>query len=270
MKKSVLATAIAMALGNTASAQAAQTFDFAGTFTFYDASGVKQLTVDTNNDGTNDSVDTAVTGTFTLPDMVTPPSGQFTTTNTFNGYTWVADVDTMFFYDTGVGGTQTFSYEWTNRLFLGPASTCRTGVTIDGCLGVPGTEFTPSATVRGYSFDLTNAGQFGAGVFFDWSTNQNIPVLAVLQITNDPTTAGGVMMVTSVDGRVSGINPPGSYTNSPDGVPGNRMLTSPFPNQTAAFGGTMTPQAVPVPAAVWLFGSGLLGLVGVARRKKKE
>lgn len=28
-------------------------------------------------------------------------------------------------------------------------------------------------------------------------------------------------------------------------------------------------QAVPVPAAVWLFGSGLLGLVGIARRKKK-
>ena len=26
---------------------------------------------------------------------------------------------------------------------------------------------------------------------------------------------------------------------------------------------------VPVPAAVWLFGSGLLGLVGLARRKKK-
>ena len=31
---------------------------------------------------------------------------------------------------------------------------------------------------------------------------------------------------------------------------------------------TDTPSAVPVPAAVWLFGSGLLGLVGVARRKK--
>jgi len=26
--------------------------------------------------------------------------------------------------------------------------------------------------------------------------------------------------------------------------------------------------AVPIPAAVWLFGSGLLGLIGVARRKK--
>jgi len=28
------------------------------------------------------------------------------------------------------------------------------------------------------------------------------------------------------------------------------------------------PSAIPVPAAVWLFGSGLLGLVGVARRRK--
>lgn len=32
-------------------------------------------------------------------------------------------------------------------------------------------------------------------------------------------------------------------------------------------GATVTVNAVPVPAAVWLFGSGLLGLVGVARRK---
>ena len=31
---------------------------------------------------------------------------------------------------------------------------------------------------------------------------------------------------------------------------------------------TSTLSAVPIPAAVWLFGSGLLGLVGVARRKK--
>jgi len=30
----------------------------------------------------------------------------------------------------------------------------------------------------------------------------------------------------------------------------------------------VVPSAVPVPAAAWLFGSGLLGLVGMARRKK--
>jgi len=31
---------------------------------------------------------------------------------------------------------------------------------------------------------------------------------------------------------------------------------------------TTTPSEIPVPAAVWLFGSGLLGLLGIARRKK--
>jgi hypothetical protein len=35
-----------------------------------------------------------------------------------------------------------------------------------------------------------------------------------------------------------------------------------------ALSSVITVSAVPVPAAVWLFGSGLLGLVGVARRKK--
>ena len=29
-----------------------------------------------------------------------------------------------------------------------------------------------------------------------------------------------------------------------------------------------TIDSVPLPAAVWLFGSGLLGLIGIARRKK--
>jgi hypothetical protein len=36
------------------------------------------------------------------------------------------------------------------------------------------------------------------------------------------------------------------------------------------FNVTVSANAVPVPAAVWLFGSGLLGLVGVARRRKSS
>jgi hypothetical protein len=36
----------------------------------------------------------------------------------------------------------------------------------------------------------------------------------------------------------------------------------------AQFSLQFQPTVVPVPAAVWLFGSGLLGLIGMARRKK--
>ena len=52
------------------------------------------------------------------------------------------------------------------------------------------------------------------------------------------------------------------------------MQDGPFGNNYANFDAqeltitSYTPSAIPVPAAVWLFGSGLLGLVGVARRKK--
>ena len=42
-----------------------------------------------------------------------------------------------------------------------------------------------------------------------------------------------------------------------------------FDGQIGAWNVTGTASAVPVPAAVWLFGSGLVGLVGVARRRRK-
>jgi len=60
--------------------------------------------------------------------------------------------------------------------------------------------------------------------------------------------------------------------NGFDSTPATWTLTA----QSVDFGGgvvtpttySMTVAAVPVPAAVWLFGSGILGLVAVARRRK--
>lgn len=45
-------------------------------------------------------------------------------------------------------------------------------------------------------------------------------------------------------------------------------VIDPIQVATLSLVGSLNSTAVPVPAAVWLFGSGLLGLVGVARRKK--
>jgi hypothetical protein len=101
-----------------------------------------------------------------------------------------------------------------------------------------------------YSAAISNLaeGHNAVGTLFDWSTSVDIPVLAVFDCT------GGVC---------TGVNT----------TVGGSMQTGPFAGATPAFNGTgdlnpKSPAAVPVPAAVWLFGSGLVGLVGVARRRK--
>ena len=246
LSKSKTALAVGAVLAVSAgTANAANTWSFTGTMTFINLLGVTE------------HVDTGVTGTFIIDFPTSVGSGSFASGIPFNGAPWTADVDQVF---TAPGpGT----YNWTNRNFddgdFVDIQSCRTGNQIDGCTALIDdplfNELGSGSPGPGYTFDngagSAGLGQFSVGMFFDWSTNNDIPVFAQFDILDDPND--------------------GQFSVSSDGTP---MATAPFLGQTAAFGGTMVctdcaPPPIPVPAAVWLFGSGLLGLVGVARRKAK-
>ena len=189
MKKTLLASAIALTIGVAGSVQAQtitiNTMRFGGAF---GASG----TMNSNGDGRMQS------------------------TENFQSNPWVADQINWF-------DTHDSNITWS-----GTAAD-------DGAIG----DFS-------YNFTLTG-NQVAAGTYFDWSTNLNIPVLTIYDC---PVTGGG-----SCIGKSLG------------------MAAGPFPDQRPRFDGTTADDfpvsgVIPVPAAVWLMGSGLLGLVGVARRRK--
>ena len=151
-------------------------------------------------------------------------------------------------------------------------------------------------------------GQIGMHMLFDWNGNLNIDVFVVAapssvfgagigrsqggqtssgkklcDLGNGTTTSGASGVANCLwDGKGFGTDgkPAGNKVwqlatvdGDGDGIMGIAMLPGgPFAGFNAGFNASLTPTpkggAVPVPAAAWLFGSGLLGLVGVARRKK--
>lgn len=107
-----------------------------------------------------------------------------------------------------------------------------------------------------------------ANMLFDWNGNFNIPVTVGFSMFGAPVPSiGSAYAVSTIDCIV------GMSAGVCDGIAGDPMVSGPFTGFNAGFNGTATvtnmtmPATVPVPAAAWLLGSGLLGLVGVARRK---
>ena len=100
---------------------------------------------------------------------------------------------------------------------------------------------------------------FEAGIYKATLTDFEFPV---------PMIATGMSVTTATD-SLGGLLAPGSF--SFDATPGDYFVSF------FGFADVSAPQLgqygieisqVPVPAAVWLFGSGLIGFVGVARRRK--
>ena len=126
----------------------------------------------------------------------------------------------------------------------------------------------------------TTTGTTFTGTYYEFMNPDITPYADSLHLTATPGTADGtrafninlVSIMTNAGGAISLLTPPaptsfeglcsGPICNSFKPAPDNRLVISGWVSTSAS----ITP--VPIPAAVWLFGSGLLGLIGVARRKK--
>ncbi len=166
--------------------------------------------------------------------------------NPVGGYVGGAPAGTLTgFIDTAAGtwgvasATPFFGIGWTASGGTLYGAGTHTVSTVDAAPGVSG---------GSYTFTV-GANQLAGMIDFSWGGTTGIDVLNVWNVS----TAGGVTTYTSTDVNL-------------DGILGIGMIDGPFPGFNANFN-MATPAAVPVPAAAWLLGSGLLGLVGVARRK---
>ena len=205
-------------------------------------------------DGTfNTSVDTA---TVNMTISSTAP---------FFGVPWFA-------HDVSVFGPGTYTFETCL-----PDGSKISNVACDGTVSAPMTM-------------TVGTGQVGAHMLFDWNGSVNIDVVNVWDTNaiwafgpNDGTTTSKLETADSPCigvGRKADLTTPecvaffatewlfASTDDDGNGIPGTPMIDGPFSGFNANFNLRPEVQAVPVPAAIWLMGSGLLGLAGVAGRKR--
>jgi hypothetical protein len=126
----------------------------------------------------------------------------------------------------------------------------------------------------------------------DWDTSGSFPMIDITSITVDTYVFGGPWTLDFTTPYRVGLIPPGAineldsllFTPFGDiydglvGVAGNPIgsaVVASTPSGLESFIGSAfgdftfaAAQPVPIPAAIWLFGTGLLGLTGISRRKK--
>ena len=141
-----------------------------------------------------------------------------------------------------------------------------TPITTGGSVFNEGTQL----NFTGQWVDLRAATSFSRTVYW---IDPNAPTMVdhILQWSITPSGDQDLATISGFFTSKPGITLPGAVPPSDIILEASDGSHNPFNFSAAFLGGqviTDTPSPVPVPAAIWLFGSGLIGLIGIARRKK--
>lgn len=135
-------------------------------------------------------------------------------------------------------------------------------------------------TVPSYSsYHMTvGANQVGVHMIWAWSTTDGVDVVLLWDMSNSWAGTGTTSAFCAGSGAGCNGFYPGNSINTiwdavsidtnmdSDTFSGTKMIDGPTVSQSWNFNVNGI-HAVPIPASAWLLGSGLLGLIGVARRK---
>lgn len=239
---------------------------FTGWFTVYDSSGNPTRNTSIPADGPMLGWRTPISGVATWDDVALVGTDDI---NPFSFLGGTMDVDTVTAkaIGDGFGGPGSLIMGNTLATWTGPITV--TGIPInnvgnlEGLINAIDLGVSVGDIITGGAIPASNDTLFGdaASGFF------------TLPIGPSPFAATFFNVTPISDTTLPGDRPSGELPIIADSIPGSPILATIFAGRSGAFDVVemeiVSISSVPVPAAVWLFGSGLAGLIGFARRRSE-
>ena len=274
VKKTALCLAVTAALGTSAVASASVVnFTWTGLFTMLTSTGaaLQNTNYATPSGHTNSwsGYRTDISGTMSFNTATGTGTGTVVPFQFFNG-TSPAVAQAINFQAIGNGAGGAGNLVLGNMLFNWSGNN---GIPVSIVMDATGLFNAMAAPGFGIGTTITGTGVLPASNYMK-KGSMPIGVVPIATTTWNTTTCAGAGMGSNPSGclpLIADTVVPAGYSPTQVGVGGSPMIAGPFTGYNANFDVvSMTVVPVPVPAAVWLLGSGLLGLVGVARRKRSN